>query len=151
LFSFDFSLNGDPGLDTLSASVAGTNVFTLDAQDIPTGQTLNSGPIDVSPWAGQAVELFFGLLGGTSTNATLALTAMRFYQINPPLLTAQNFGTNFVVSWSATTVGYTLESSASLINPTWAPVTNVPTLSGMRQYVTNAADAQMRFYRLQRN
>ena len=151
LFSFDFTFSGDTGQDLLSASLDGTNVFALDAQDMPAGQVLNSGPIDVSAFAGKTVELFFGLLGGTSTNATLSIAAMRFYQIDPPLLTADKAGTNIILSWSATTYGYTLEATSSLTTPNWAAITNVPTLFGLRQCVTNSATGQSQFYRLRRN
>jgi pimeloyl-ACP methyl ester carboxylesterase len=151
LFSFDFTFTGDAGQDLLSASLSGTNVFTLEAQDMPVGQVLNSGPIDVSAFAGKTVELFFGLLGGSSTNATLSIAAMRFYQIDPPLLTADKAGANIILSWSATTFGYSLEASGSLTSPSWSAVTNVPTLSGMRQCVTNSLSGQSQFYRLRRN
>lgn len=151
LFSFDFTFTGDAGQDLLSASLSGTNVFALEAQDMPAGQVLNSGPIDVTAFAGKTVELFFGLLGGTSTNATLSIAAMRFYQINPPLLTAEKAGTNVILSWSALTAGYQLEASSSLASPSWSAITNVPTLSGMRQCVTNSLTGQSQFYRLKRN
>jgi hypothetical protein len=105
----------------------------------------------VSAFAGKTVELFFGLLGGSSTNATLSIAAMRFYQIDPPLLTADKAGANIILSWSATTFGYSLEASGSLTSPSWSAVTNVPTLSGMRQCVTNSLSGQSQFYRLRRN
>lgn len=150
LFSFDFTFTGDAGRDVLSASIAGTNVFALEAQDMPAGQLLNSGPIDVTQWKGQTVELFFGLLGGTSTNATITLTGMRFYQIDPPLLAAVRVGTNLVVSWPATVSGYSLQSSDSITATNWPSVTNTPTLSGLRQFVTNSVSDAGRFYRLKR-
>jgi hypothetical protein len=151
LFSFDFTFTGDAGQDMVSASLNGTNVFALEAQDMPAGQVLNSGPIDVSGLAGQTVELFFGLLGGTSTNATLSIAGMRFYQIPPPVLAAEKTGTDISLSWSATATGYALEGSTSLSSPDWAPVTNAPALLGLRQYVTNSAAGQSQFYRLRRN
>jgi pimeloyl-ACP methyl ester carboxylesterase len=151
LFSFDFTFTGDGGQDVLSASIGGTNVFALEAQDMPEGQLLDSGPIAVSQWQGQTLELFFGLLGGTSTNTTISITGMRFYQIDPPFLTAHLAGTNLVVSWPGTVTGYSLQSGDSLTNSAWSAVTNVPTLSGMRQYVTNTITGEIRFYRLKRN
>jgi hypothetical protein len=150
LFAFDFTFTGDAAQDVLSASVGGTNVFALEAQDMPEGQLLNSGPIDVTRWKGQTVELFFGLLGGTSTNTTISITGMRFYQIDPPLLAAVQAGTNLVVSWPATVTGYALQSSDSLTATNWPGVTNTPTLSGLRQYVTNSVTDTSRFYRLKR-
>jgi len=150
LLSFDFTFTGNGGEDILSASIDGTNVFALDAQDMPTGQLLNSGPIDVTQWAGQDVELFFGLLGGTSVNAELSIAGMRFYQIDPPLLTAELSQGIIVVSWPATAAAYSLQSATNLTTSPWAAVANTPTLSGMRQYVTNAVSGQGKFYRLKR-
>lgn len=150
LFSFDFTFTGDAGQDVLSASIAGTNVFALEAQDMPEGQLLDSGPIDVTQWKGQTVELFFGLLGGTSTNTTITISSMRFYQIDPPLLAAEVSGTNLVVSWPATVSGYSLQSVDSVTSTNWLPVTNTPMLGGLRQYVTNAVSDGQRFYRLKR-
>ncbi len=34
-------------------------------------------------------ELFFGLMGGTSTNATLQIEKIRFYSLQPPRLDVQ--------------------------------------------------------------
>lgn len=151
LFSFEFTFTGDGGQDVLSASIAGTNVFALEAQDMPEGQLLDSGPIAVSQWQGQTVELFFGLLGGTSTNTTISITGMRFYQFDPPFLSAHLAGANIVVSWPATVTGYSLESTAGIGSPSWSAITNVPTHSGMRQYVTNSVSGESRFYRLKKN
>lgn len=151
LLSFDFTIEGDGGEDILSASINGTNVFALDAQDMPTGQLLNSGPIDVSQWAGQNVVLFFGLLGGTSVNATLSIAGMRFYQIDPPLLAAEVLQGSLIVSWPATATGYSLETTTSLTSPAWGSVTITPTLSGMRQFVTNTISGQSQFFRLKRD
>jgi len=151
LFAFDFRLTGNGNEDMLSASIGGTNVFLLEAKYMPTNQTLNSGPIDVSRWSGQTVEFFFGLLGGTSTNANVIVEAMRFYQVDPPLVTAETVGPSIVVSWPATATGFALESSKSLAGPTWTALTNSPTISGMRQYVTNSMTDASRFYRLKRD
>ncbi|HOC57744.1 MAG TPA: hypothetical protein PKI20_19145 [Verrucomicrobiota bacterium] len=73
------------------------------------------------------------VLAGTSTNATLSIAAMRFYQLDPPPLTAEKAGTNVILSWTAMASGYALQASGSLGSPNWAAVTNVPVLSGMRQ------------------
>lgn len=150
MFSFMFRFTGDAGQDVLSVSIAEVNVFALEAQDMPEGELLDSGPIEVTAWQGQTVELFFGLLGGTSTNATISIEGMRFYQLDPPLLKAELVGANLLLSWPATTTGYALESTANLAAPEWLPVTNAPTLGGLRHYVTNAVLDAGRFYRLKR-
>ncbi len=47
-------------------------------------------------------ELFFGLMGGTSTNATLQIEKIRFYSLQPPRLDVQIGGGNLVLTWPAT-------------------------------------------------
>jgi hypothetical protein len=66
--SFDFKLTGDAGADSFEAAIQGTNVFSLSANVIETNLLVSSGLIDVSTWRGQTVEMFFGIVGGTSTN-----------------------------------------------------------------------------------
>ena len=150
VFCFDFSLAGDAGEDLLSANIAGTNVFALEGKYMPTNQTLNSGPIDVSRWAGQNVEFFFGLLGGTSTNATVTVGAMRFYQVEPPQLQVEQNGADVILSWPASALNYTLVSVASLTDTNWLAVTNPPVLTGLRQQITNTVNSGSRFYRLRK-
>ena len=150
LFSFDFSFNGDPGEDLLSANIGQTNVFALETKFMPTNTILNSGPIDVSQWAGQTVEFFFGVLGGTSTNANVTLSGMRFYEMEAPPLLAESFGNQIVISWPATITGFTLESAESLTANQWIAVTNTATLVGMRNVLTNSVSGGAKFYRLRK-
>jgi len=150
VFCFDFSLAGKAGEDLLTANLAGTNVFALEGKYMPTNQTLNSGPIDVTRWAGQTVELFFGLLGGTSTNATVTVGAMRFYQVVPPQLEAEQSGAQVILSWPASALDYTLVSVDSLTDTNWLAVTNPPVLFGLRQQVTNETSSGSKFYRLRK-
>lgn len=149
LFAFDFTFNGDPEQDFLSASIAGTNIFALETRFIPTNSVLNSGPIDVSQWAGQTVELFFGVVGGTSTNANVTLSGMRFYAVAAPVLTAQPVENGVVIQWPLSADGYTLESADSL-ESAWMPVTNTPVIVGFENTITNDVSAGSRFYRLRK-
>lgn len=151
VMAFDFTFNGDAGSDVLSASINSTNVFALAAAYIPTNQTMHSGSIDVRRWAGQAVELFFGLLGGTTTNATLMVEAMRFYMPAVPTLTAQTFGNSLVLNWSPSTTGFVLETSTNLTAAdSWKVVTNAPVIEGFQFAVTNNISAGNHFYRLRK-
>lgn len=151
VFCFDFAFNGAQGEDMLSASIAGTNVFALESRFMPTNTTLNSGPIDVSHWAGQTVEFFFGLLAGTSTNADVTISGMRFYQVEEPALTAEVANDELLVSWPATVQGYVLESRGSLAaTDQWSGVTVAPVLVGLRNVVTNAIAGESGFYRLKK-
>jgi pimeloyl-ACP methyl ester carboxylesterase len=77
--SFDFKLLGDGASDSFVAALNGTNILSLAANLIETNLLMNSGQIDVSAYAGQTAELFFGIAGGTSTNAQITVQDIVFY------------------------------------------------------------------------
>jgi hypothetical protein len=147
--SFNFMVQGDGQDDSFAVAVGGTNVLSLPLSLIQTNVTLSTGLIGVSPWAGQTVELFLGIMGGTSTNASLTVGGISFYGVVPPSLQAQASGSNVVITWPVSADGYALQSSTSLTGTnSWAPVTNVPAIAGFQYTVTNAMSAGSRFYRL---
>ena len=149
LFCFDFTLDGTPEEDMLTANIGGTNVFALEARFMPKNTALNSGPIDVTPWAGKTVELFFGLIGGTSTNASIVVNGMRFYNLQGPSLRIEIAGNDILVWWPAGAQGYTLQSTPELsASSQWSTVTNTPGLIGLQNVVTNSISTGSRFYRL---
>lgn len=151
LLSFDFTFTGNGGTDVLSASIEGTNVFALEASLIPQNQKLNSGSIPVNQWAGTNVELFFGLIGGSSSNATVTIDSMRFYQLASPSLSIALSGGQAVISWQIAAQGYTLQSATNLFGVNqWADVTNAPSASGLWNSVTNPIAGQSRYYRLKK-
>jgi len=147
--SFNFMVQGDGQDDSFAVALGGTNVLSLAMGLIQTNVTLSSGLIRVSPWAGQTVELFLGIVGGTSTNASLTVGGISFYGVVPPSLQAQASGSNLVVTWPVSADGYALETSTSLTGTnSWAPVTNVPAIVNFQNTVTNEISAGSRFYRL---
>ena len=149
--SFDFLLQGDGQSDSFAAALNGTNVLSVAANLIQTNVTLNSGSIDVSQYSGQQVELFLGIVGGTSTNASITVTNLQFLGFMPPSLQAQLSGNNLVVTWPISKDGYALETSSSLTGTnSWAPVTNVPAIVDFQNAVTNQVSAGSRFYRLRK-
>ncbi len=151
MFSFDFTLSGEPGDDVLSASIGGTNVFALEAKFMPTNATLNSGPIDVSRWAGQTVEFFFGLSGARSSDADVTVSGMRFYQVEQPTLKIVFADDRLIVSWPATMTGYVLESAERLAVPGgWMPVSPGPELSGRNHVVRITPRSSEQYFRLRR-
>jgi len=97
------------------------------------------------------VELFFGLIGGSSSNATVTIDAMRFYQQTAPRLSISLGGNQAVISWPLGAQGYVLQSTT---NPSqadqWTNVTNTPAASGLWNSVTNPIIDQTRFYRLKK-
>jgi pimeloyl-ACP methyl ester carboxylesterase len=151
VLSFDFTFTGNAGNDVLTTAIGGTNVFALEAQFIPQNQKLNSGAIPVVRWAGQNVELFLGLVGGSSSNATVTIDALRFYQLVPPNLSISISGNAAVISWPVSGQGYVLEYANTLTGTnSWNAVTNTPVASGLWNVVTNPIAGERAFYRLRK-
>ena len=96
--SFDFQIQGNGASDSFAAAVNGTNIFSLPLSLLQTNVVMNSGPIDVSAYADTNIELFLGIVGGTSTNASVAVSELRVYSTLAPTLQAQASGGNLVLS-----------------------------------------------------
>jgi hypothetical protein len=146
--AFDFTGSGDPVQDSLVFGIGETNLFSLQAQYVPTNSVSASRLIDVSAWSGQQVELFFGLMGGTSTNATLEIDNIRFYSLQAPSLTIQDTNGAIALSWPSSAAGYVVESTTSLSSPDWEAVTNVPAITADSYLLTNSYPATATFFRL---
>jgi len=147
--SFDFMLQGNGNNDSFQAALNGVNILSLETSLIQTNVTLNSGLIGVSQYAGQQVELFLGIVGGTSTNAALTVSNFQFYVTLPPSLQIQLSGTNVVLTWPLSGAGYVLQSANKLAPPvSWTTVTNVPVIVNFQYTVTNQISSGSRFYRL---
>jgi hypothetical protein len=147
--SFDFMLQGNGNQDSFQAALDGTNLLSLETSLIQTNVFLNSGMINVSPYAGQQATLFLGIVGGTSTNASLTVSNFQFYVALPPSLQIQLAGTNVVLTWPLSAAGYVLQSASKLSPPvSWATVTNVPVIVNFQYTVTNQISSGSRFYRL---
>ncbi|HEY5040641.1 MAG TPA: carboxypeptidase regulatory-like domain-containing protein [Verrucomicrobiae bacterium] len=149
--AFDFTVSGDPVDDALVCGVGTNNLFTMSAKYIPTNQFSSSRLIDVSAWAGTTNELFFGFLGGTSTNATLQVQNIRFYSLQAPQLNIVLTNSTTLLIWPGTAGGYVVESTPSLTAPVWETATNVPVISGGSYILTNYWSDQTRFFRLRQN
>jgi pimeloyl-ACP methyl ester carboxylesterase len=146
--SFDFMFQGDGASDSFAAALNGTNLFSLETSLIQTNVTMNSGQIAVSQYAGTNAELFLGIVGGTSTNANVTVSGLRFYSIVAPSLQAQTAGNNLVLTWPLSAADYALETSADLIS--WTAVPNVPAIVNLQNAVTNPISSGMLFYRLKK-
>jgi hypothetical protein len=146
--SFDFLLQGNGNEDSFQVALHGTNILSLETSLIQTNVTLNSGLIDISQYAGQQVELFLGIVGGTSTDAALTVSNFQFYVTLPPSLQIQVSGTNVVLTWPLSGAGYVLQVAHNLTPPiSWTTVTNVPVIVNFQYTVTNQVSGDTRFYR----
>ncbi len=147
---FNFTLNGDGAGDRVVAGINDSNLFSLATQFIATNTAMSSGLLPVDAWAGQEVELFLGVAGGTSTNAMLSVEGIRFLSLPLPQLVAQPAAGNPTLSWTEASPGFLLESSTNLTSAAnWTVVTNVGGYPGQRVF-TNQAPAERTFYRLRR-
>ena len=152
LMAFDFTVTGDPQEDSVACAVTGQNIFTLLAKFAPDGSPVSTDMMDVSAYAGQTVELFFGLVGGTSTDCAVSVDGIRFITIPQPKVGIVASGPNVAVKWPAAATGWTLEASDTLAPDSWQPVTitGVTVESGVAT-LEQAVSGPRKFYRLRRN
>ena len=151
VMTFDFKLSGDPADDCLTFAIEGTNQFALAGRFIPPDVTHHSGYLEVSKWAGTNAEFFFGITGGTSTNATVAVDGIRFYALVQPALSVQPAGNQLLLSWPLSASDFVLETSPTLaFSNVWTVVTNVPSVQEFQYSLTNAVNGPGSFYRLRK-
>ena len=148
VMAFDFTVSGDPVDDSLVCGIGTNNLFSLQAKYIPTNTVSASRLIDISQWSGTTNELFFGFLGGTSTNATLQIDNIRFFSLQSPRLTVTQTGNGILFAWPNTAGGYSVQTTTNLATPDWETITNPPVISGDSYILTNYWSDQTRFFRL---
>lgn len=151
MLAFDFVMEGDGKEDALVFGVGDTNLFTLAAKFIPASVTNTSRAVDVSAWAGTTNELFFGILGGSSTNCIVRVERVRLLALAPPdLAIASDTDGTIALSWPSTASSAVLETAVSLNGSPWDAVTNTPALFGGRFTVMSQWADRTRFFRLRR-
>lgn len=65
-----------------------------------------------------------------------------------PVLQIQTVGTNAVLSWPTSATGYVLQNSTNLATNSWTTITNIPSVVGSFNTVTNPLAPTAGFYRL---
>lgn len=153
MMAFDFTVTGDPVDDRIACAVNGQSVFALAAKFISEGEPMSTDMIDVSAFAGQSVEVFFGLAGGTSTNCELAIDGLRFVTVPTPKVAVGVAAGTASVKWPAAASGWTLESSDTLGTGSWQPVPLGAglTLDSGVATLLDPISSLTKFYRLRRN
>ena len=151
LMAFDFTVTGEPQEDCVACAVNGQNVFALPAKFAPDGSPVSTDMMDVSAYAGQSVEFFFGLVGGTSTNCAVTVDGIRFITIPQPKVGIVVNGANTAVKWPAAAVGWILETSDTLAADSWqvVPLAGVMVEQGVATLVQPVVVSR-KFYRLRR-
>ena len=142
--------------DALDAASDTLNSIEPDSQfagpvAAPDGSPVSTDMIDISAHAGQTVELFFGLVGGTSTKCAVAVDGVRFIIIPQPKVGLALNGPNIAVKWPAAAVGWVLETSDTLAPVSWqaVPMTGVAVDKGVATIEQPIGESR-RFYRLRR-
>ena len=153
MMAFDFTVTGDPVEDKIACAINDQNVFTLPAKFAPDGKPVSTDMMDVSAYAGQSIELFFGLAGGTSTNCQLAIDGLRFVTVPAPKVGVAILGANAAVKWPAAASGWVLESSETLAIGSWQPVPlgSGPAAQSGVLSIQEAVTGLKKFYRLRRS
>ncbi len=150
MLQFDFIVTGAPASDRIVCAVGGENVFNLPAIYAPQGEVQSTDMMDISQYAGQQVELFFGLAGGTSIGCELAIEGIRFITIPQPTLLAVDAGDHLELKWPAAATGWILETSDDL--SAWAAVPDAASATAAQGVLTLARPRTpgRRFFRLRR-
>lgn len=146
---FDFTVTGDGAADSVTCGVNGTNRFSLETQFVVPGTRTSSSRIDVSASAGTDVELFFGLLGATSTDCTLTVEGVRFLTLAAPVLhVLQRDGSQLHLTWPSAAPGYRLESASTINPPNWAQAPGTPVLKDGEFQQSIPLTEESQFFRL---
>jgi pimeloyl-ACP methyl ester carboxylesterase len=147
--TFNFTASGNCAQDSLVFGVNSNSLFCITLAYLTAGQAYSSGPIDISAYADSSTnQFFFGVLGGTSTNATVQVEDIQFVSFTLPSLSIAQANGTAILSWPSSANGYILQSTADLSVESWEDVTNVPSLFGGVFTVTNSWSDQTRFFRL---
>jgi pimeloyl-ACP methyl ester carboxylesterase len=146
---FTFTASGECAQDSIVFGINNTTLLSLGLAFLTSGQTYSSGPIDIAAYAGTSTnQLFFGVVGGTSTNANVQIGNIQFISFTAPSLSIAQSNGEMFLSWPSSANGFTLQSATDLNQGDWAAVTNVPALFGGYFSVTNNWPDQTRFFRL---
>lgn len=147
--TFNFTASGNCAQDSLVFGVNSNSLFSITLAYLTAGQTYSSGPIDISAYADSSTnQFFFGVLGGTSTNATVDVEDIQFVSFSLPSLSIAQANGMATLSWPSSANGYILKSTTDLTAGNWEDVTNVPSLFGGVFTVTNSWPDQTRFFTL---
>ncbi|HUZ06437.1 MAG TPA: immunoglobulin domain-containing protein [Candidatus Paceibacterota bacterium] len=113
--SFQFQLTGAGTNEYMTMGISNENYFALESKFVQDGAWTASSVMDVSQYAGQQVQLFFSLNGyGAAPSGQLSVQAIQFYTMSAPALSIAVQGTNAVLSWPVTALGWQLEMADTL-------------------------------------
>ena len=149
---FDFTVTGDTGEDQVVCAINEQNLLTLAARFAPDGSPVSTDFLDISAYAGQEVEIYFGLVGGTSNGGSLAIDGIRFVTVPLPKLSATPIGNQIRLNWPAAAAGWVLQRNPGLSPEGWEDVTLPESVTTVDGVVTldRPRSLQKEFFRLRR-
>lgn len=151
--AFDVQIIGDPVDDRIQFAVNGMNLFSLAASLMPDEEMVSLDPIPIRDYAGQTVELYFGLTGGTSAGCQLDVEGLRFVvQQNPSLALTKN-GVDSVIQWPAGAPDWTPQVNTSLDPLGWQdlPLDTLLNIENGKVNIPTQVNGKHLFYRLKKN
>ena len=150
--AFQYQLTGASPNDYVTMGISNENYFTIEATFLRDAVWTATTVMDVSPYAGQQVQLFYSVNAvGTVPTGQLSVRGIHFYTVPPPPLGITLQGTNAVLAWPVTATGWQLETASTLsLTNQWNPITNTPATLDYQYVVTNGAPAGTKFYRLRK-
>ena len=149
--AFDFAIKGNSADDRVDFAVGGQNVFSLPARFVEGEQVSSTDMIDISRYAGQTVEFFFGLTGGTSHGCELTIEGVRLIAQPVPRLVVEPIENGVRIAWPAMATGWKVESSSSLRPDDWQALPEGEArLEGGSAIMERTTDGPKKFYRLKR-
>jgi hypothetical protein len=144
---FSFLLRGDPQQDALVFGINSRQTFALAASALPSEDLNDSGLLEVRDYAGQEVKLFFGVTGGTSSNATIQVDALRFYSAPVTPLALKCSPEGVLLSWPLVSSAYSLDFTENLRPPiAWKTMTNAVQATNEQFQLHEPSDAPERYY-----
>ncbi len=150
--AFDFTVTGDPVNDRLACAINGQNVFTIPAAFAPDDKTVSTDLINVVAHAGQNVEMFFGLVGGSSSDCEVTIDGLRFITLPKPSVILSRDQVGLSAQWPASATGWALQQSSTLAPGSWLDIpedTGISVKQGVSKLPLNTQEGQM-FYRLRK-
>lgn len=149
---FDFTVTGDPAEDQIVCAINEQNLFTLPARFAPDGSPESTDFLDISAYAGQEVELYFGLVGGTSSGCALAIDGIRFVTVPLPKLSATVTGDQVRLNWPVAATGWIPQRNPGLAPEGWEDVALPETITTADGVVTLDTPRSLprEFFRLRR-
>jgi hypothetical protein len=144
VISGDYNIEGGTITNTPSFGVAIDGIFLLEVATTNYGWHSFSFPYTATS-SGVTLSLT-AQINGTSTSYDVDNIVVQPI----PSLGIQISGANTILSWPTNSLGFSLQSAASLDSGSWNVITNTPIAVGTNLTVTLSATNQVQFFNLKR-